>query len=34
MPEIKLDQVNIVVGDMEASASFYGMLGLEAIPFS
>jgi catechol 2,3-dioxygenase-like lactoylglutathione lyase family enzyme len=27
--EIKLDQVNVVVGDMEAMAGFYGTLGLE-----
>lgn len=27
--EIKLDQVNIVVRDMEAMAEFYGRLGLE-----
>lgn len=29
MARIRLDQVNIVVGDMEASAAFYGALGLD-----
>lgn len=27
--KVKLDQVNIVVGDMEAMAGFYGRLGLD-----
>ena len=29
MPSIRLDQVNLVVGDVRASRDFYARLGLE-----